>query len=467
MAQDFRIELGVVTNLKPAEKQVQDFIKKQGNKEFTLTPKISTKGINEFRDQFQKIKTETSTIQQQIDNLANHSTSVFNKMAKSVEVVKTETDKYRLSNGGLREVITKTNAAGQQFRTIIDKVTDGQGRLVTTTQNLTREQSNGLKYWTQYGEKIEEVVTDYAKAEDETNDLRDKIAQLNKVEEQNVTNTQNMGTAMGETSNHAVTLGQRIVDAAGKVALFKVSTTAVMAFYNSISKAKQAVVDFDAAMVEFNKVTPLSNSEIEKMMANFDVLSKEVGRTKTELLEVATEMTKSGFGTSTTEVTKMAELVSLYQNTADEELSAAEASAVLISQMKAFGYEANNAIHILDSINKVSAEFAVSSGDIGRGLTQAGAALQTYGNTFDEVVGMVTGATEIFSGRSQQVARGLNTISSRISKNGEALSKYGVDINDTNGNLKSTYEILSELKPVWDSLEASERVSLGTTLAGY
>ena len=40
----------------------------------------------------------------------------------------------------------------------------------------------------------------------------------------------------------------------------------------------------------------------------------------------------------------------LYQNTADEELSAAEATSVLISQMKAFCYEADNAIHVTDAI---------------------------------------------------------------------------------------------------------------------
>jgi len=33
--------------------------------------------------------------------------------------------------------------------------------------------------------------------------------------------------------------------------------------------------------------------------------------------------------------------------------------------------------------------------------------------------------------------------------------------------LRSTYEILKDLKPVWDNLDASERVALGTTLAGY
>ena len=107
------------------------------------------------------------------------------------------------------------------------------------------------------------------------------------------------------------------------------------------------------------------------------------------MVEMATEFKKGGF--SEQDSAQLAQLSALYQNTADEELSAAEATSVLISQMKAFGYEADNAIHVTDAINQVSENFAVSSGDIGKGLTQAGAALSTYGNSFDQTIGLTLG----------------------------------------------------------------------------
>lgn len=70
------------------------------------------------------------------------------------------------------------------------------------------------------------------------------------------------------------------------------------------------------------------------------------------------------------------------------------------------------------------------------------------------------------TGRSSQVARGLNTIAANIVKNQDALGAYGITVEDANGNLKSTYDVLSELKPKWDEMEDSERVALGTLLAG-
>lgn len=179
---------------------------------------------------------------------------------------------------------------------------------------------------------------------------------------------------------------------------------------------------------------------------------------------MATEFKRSGY--TDEEAADLAQVASLYQNVADEELSAADASAVLISQMKAFQNQGLSAIQIIDAINEVAARNAVSTSDIGRGLTQAGAALSTYGNTYYETIALLTAGTEIFQGRSQQVARGLNTVASRVVKNEKALAEYGVQIYDTNGDLKSTYQILSELAPEWEKMSNAEQVALGTTLAG-
>nr|DAO37085.1 MAG TPA: tail tape measure protein [Caudoviricetes sp.] len=96
----------------------------------------------------------------------------------------------------------------------------------------------------------------------------------------------------------------------------------------------------------------------------------------------------------------------------------------------------------------------------------ASAGMATYGNEFEQIIGLVTAGTEIMTGRSSQVARGLNTIASRIVKNQGALEDYGIQVEDVNGNLKSTYDVLSELKPKWDSMSEAERVALGDSIAG-
>ena len=60
----------------------------------------------------------------------------------------------------------------------------------------------------------------------------------------------------------------------------------------------------------------------------------------------------------------------------------------------------------------------------------------------------------------------MNTVASRIAKNRDALLVYNIDILDSNENLRSTYDILSDLAPKWEQMSNSEKVALGTTLAG-
>ena len=58
------------------------------------------------------------------------------------------------------------------------------------------------------------------------------------------------------------------------------------------------------------------------------------------------------------------------------------------------------------------------------------------------------------------------TIAARIVKNQDALAEYGIQVEKTDGSLKSTYDILAELKPKWDSMTDAQRVALGDTIAG-
>lgn len=109
---------------------------------------------------------------------------------------------------------------------------------------------------------------------------------------------------------------------------------------------------------------------------------------------------------------------------------------------------------------------SLGTNDLSKAMEVAGAGLVTYGNDINDMISLVTAGTEIMVGRSQQVARGLNMIASRIVKNEDALKEYGISIYDANGSLRSTYDILSELAPQWKTMGDAQRVALGDTLAG-
>ena len=182
------------------------------------------------------------------------------------------------------------------------------------------------------------------------------------------------------------------------------------------------------------------------------------------MVSAAATFRKSGFNDE--DAATLAEVAATYQNVADTAVSAEDAAASVVSQLRAYGETADWATHVVDAYNEVANTQAVGTNDLSTAMEVASAAMATYGNEFEEVLGLVVAGTEIMQGRPAQVARGLNTIAGRIVSSQEELSQYGITVQDVNGNLKSTYDVLAELKPKWDAMTDAQRVALGDTLAG-
>lgn len=182
------------------------------------------------------------------------------------------------------------------------------------------------------------------------------------------------------------------------------------------------------------------------------------------MVSAASMFRKSGFNDS--DAAMLAKVAASYQNVADTAVSAEDAAGSIVSQIRAFGKDANFATHVIDAYNEVANNFSVGTNDLSQAMEIAASGMATYGNSFEQVIGLVTSGTEIMQGRSSQVARGLSTIAARIVKNQDALAEYGITAENVDGSLKSTFDVLSELKPKWDSMTDAQRTALGDTIAG-
>lgn len=184
------------------------------------------------------------------------------------------------------------------------------------------------------------------------------------------------------------------------------------------------------------------------------------------MVDTATEFKKSGFSEEDSAV--LAQISAMYQNVADDAISASDASSFIIAQMKAFNIDASDAISIVDQLNAVSNNYAVSSSELAQGLGIVSSALAIGGNNYQEVLGLMTAGTEI-TRNATKTARGLVSVQSRLnqitdesSSVGQALSdwyeQHGIDVYDKQtGQIKSLYQILSELAPKWKDLTKNEQ----------
>lgn len=110
---------------------------------------------------------------------------------------------------------------------------------------------------------------------------------------------------------------------------------------------------------------------------------------------------------------------------------------------------------------------SVSSADLARNLGNMSAAMSVGGNTMEESIGLLTGITEITRSASS-ASRALVTIQSRFnqivdesSSTGKNLLKWytehGIAVKDDAGQLRSLYDVMSDLAAKWNSINKNEQ----------
>lgn len=258
-------------------------------------------------------------------------------------------------------------------------------------------------------------------------------------------------------------------------------------FYQTIHTIRDMideVTELDGALVELKKVTDLEGESLKKFTKEAYEAGANVAKTGTEMVEAATSFAKAGYNKD--QILQLGEVATMYTNIADEAISSADAADFIIAQLKAFNLESDdlnktleNSYHIIDAVNEVSNNFAVSSSDIATNLGKASSVMANAGNSMEQMIGLMTAGTEV-TRNANKVANGLKTITLRLQgmddegeKNLELMSqmeglfnKLGKTVYNTDGTLKNTYDLLGELADVYPTLTAAEKAYVTETIAG-
>lgn len=248
---------------------------------------------------------------------------------------------------------------------------------------------------------------------------------------------------------------------------------------NAIKEMIEVVIDLDESLVELKKVTDLEGDSLDKFIKKAYEAGEKVAKTGKEMVEAATAFAKAGYDSDLS--LQLGSIAAMYTNIADEEIKVADAADMIIAQMKAFNMDATEetATRIIDVINEVSNNFAVSSADISKNLGKASAVMANAGNSYEQMIALMTAGTEV-TRSADRVANGLKTITLRLQgmndegeKDLELVAqmeglyrKLGLTVYNADGTLKNTYDLLGELAKVYSGLTAAEKAFVTETIAG-
>ena len=265
----------------------------------------------------------------------------------------------------------------------------------------------------------------------------------------------------------------------------------INAFQQGLRQVYQNVVDIDSAMTELKKVTDETSGAYSKFLSEAGDRAKTVGSTVSDIINATADYARLGYNLD--DAKTLADVSAVYYNVGDDLDSFTTATDNIVGTMKAFNLEADDAIGLVDKLNEVSNNFAVSSGDLGDILQRSASAMEAAGNTLDQTIALGTAMNSVLQsadttgttlkvlalrlrGASTELASmgeetdGVATSTSKLRAQIAALTNVdgsgGFDILTKSGDFKSTYDIIQGIAKVYTQMSDVDQAALLELIAG-
>lgn len=320
-------------------------------------------------------------------------------------------------------------------------------------------------------------------------DIKDRIQSCDKVQLDNLEAEFKEVTRQAELAGVAgLSLGDKLKKQFGQYGAY----LSVASMFSYVEQALRAMYDnviaIDSAMTDLMKVTDETDAAYDRFLTNAGQKAQELGRSVSSFIQQSAEWAKMGY--DAVESAELAKVSSVYANVAD--VDDATAVSDIVTAMKAFNIEAENAISIIDPMNKLSNEFAVTAAGLGQGLSRAASTMATSGTDLEHTLALLTGISEITQSpeeagnflktaiaRIQGMKGELEELGEEVDESVDSISKVqtqilnltsgtskAVNIFDDNGEFRDYYDIMQDIASIVDELESTERAQLYEILFG-
>lgn len=287
------------------------------------------------------------------------------------------------------------------------------------------------------------------------------------------------------------TVGQVFSDLFGQHFSTAIAMGALHLLQGSLQQIYQNVVDIDTAMTELKKVTNETDSTYQSFLTEAGARAKNIGTDVSSIVNATADYARLGYSLS--DATKLADVSAIYYNVGDNLDSFDKATENIVGTMKAFNIQANDAISLVDKLNNVSNNYAVSSGDLGDILQRSASAMEAAGNTLDQTIALGTAMNSVVQNAEttgstlkvlalrirgattelEQMGEETDTVATSTSKLRADImgltnvdGKGGFDILTKSGDFKSTYDIIQGIAKVYSKMSDVDQAALLELLAG-
>ena len=256
-----------------------------------------------------------------------------------------------------------------------------------------------------------------------------------------------------------------------------ISSSAWNSFTGSFQKAYNYVKDLDRSLNNIRIVSGKSAEEMERFAIQANRAAKTLGSTTRDYTDASLIYYQQGLPEE--EVIKRTNTTIKMANVLGA--NAEEVSDYMTAIWNNFDDGSKSIEYYADVITKLGAATASSAEEISTGLEKFSAIAKTTGLSYEYATAALTTVTAKTRQSAEVVGTAFKTLFARIQdlelgntlddgttlgKYSEALYKVGINIKDSNGEMKKMDDILDEMGKKWATLGDAEKAALAQTVAG-
>ena len=260
-------------------------------------------------------------------------------------------------------------------------------------------------------------------------------------------------------------------------ARWQISSSILHGFMGAVQSAYYYAQDLNESLNNIRIVTGQDADQMVKFAKQANIAAKALSTTTTEYTDAALIYYQQGLNDE--QVKERTDITIKMANVARE--SAETVSDQMTAVWNNFYDGSQSLEHYADAMVRLGADTASSSDEIAGGLEKFAAVANTIGLSFDNAAAALATITATTRQSEDVVGTALKTIFARIQglKLGEtledgttlnqysqALEKVGINIKNSNGELKDMDNIIEEIGDKWGTIDKDQQVALAQQVAG-
>ncbi len=236
-------------------------------------------------------------------------------------------------------------------------------------------------------------------------------------------------------------------------------------FYGSI-RASRRLLDIiretEMGMINLQKVMQDHATDFDKLQDDLMGLGQAYGFLNKEVLDVSTIWAQAGMRQG--EIEELTRVTLLNMNVGM--MTAEESARFLLATLKQFNMEVKDSITIVDMVNEVANNYAVTNKDLMEAMAITGSVARNVGISMEELIGHITALSESTARTGNEIGNALKTIYSYIYRPGtiNVFENLGIQVRDGADGFRDLNLILKDVQAVWRDLTEQQQTEMVVSL---